>query len=53
MIGWSALLMQSNLEQAGFKVTLQPDPWNRVTEQSSTIRLRDAKVFHHLTEGVP
>jgi hypothetical protein len=27
--------------------------WNRVTEQSSAIRLRDAKVFHHLTEGVP
>lgn len=27
-----SLLMQSNLEQLGFKVTQQPDPWNRVTE---------------------
>jgi peptide/nickel transport system substrate-binding protein len=27
-----SLLMQSNLEQLGFKVTQQADPWNRVTE---------------------
>jgi len=27
-----ALLMQSNLEQIGFTVTQQADPWNRVTE---------------------
>ena len=27
-----ALLMQSNLEQIGFKVTLSGEPWNRVTE---------------------
>jgi peptide/nickel transport system substrate-binding protein len=27
-----SLLMQANLEQLGFKVTQQADPWNRVTE---------------------
>ncbi len=27
-----SLLMQSNLEQLGFVITQQPDPWNRVTE---------------------
>ncbi|APH73759.1 ABC transporter substrate-binding protein [Aquibium oceanicum] len=27
-----SLLMQSNLEQLGFKVTQQADPWNRLTE---------------------
>lgn len=27
-----SLLMQSNLEQLGFKVTQQADPWNRITE---------------------
>ncbi len=27
-----ALMMQANLEQAGFKVTVQSEPWNRVTE---------------------
>ena len=27
-----SLLMQSNLEQLGFVVTQQPDPWNRITE---------------------
>ena len=27
-----SLLMQANLEQIGFKVTQQADPWNRVTE---------------------
>lgn len=32
-----ALLMQSNLEQVGFKVTLQPDPWNRVTQLASKL----------------
>lgn len=30
-----SLLMQANLEQLGFKVTQQPDPWNRVTEIAS------------------
>jgi peptide/nickel transport system substrate-binding protein len=32
-----ALLMQSNLEQVGFKVTQQPDPWNRVTELAAKV----------------
>ncbi len=32
-----ALLMQSNLEQVGFKVTQQPDPWNRVTELATKL----------------
>ena len=32
-----ALLMQSNLEQLGFKVTAQPDPWNRVTELATKL----------------
>ena len=32
-----ALLMQANLEQAGFKVTLAAEPWNRVTEIASKI----------------
>ena len=32
-----ALLMQSNLEQIGFKVTAQPDPWNRVTELAAKL----------------
>jgi peptide/nickel transport system substrate-binding protein len=27
-----SLLMQANLEQIGFKVTQQADPWNRITE---------------------
>ena len=30
-----SLLMQANLEQIGFKVTQQADPWNRVTEIAS------------------
>jgi peptide/nickel transport system substrate-binding protein len=32
-----ALLMQSNLEQIGFKVTLSGDPWNRITEIASKV----------------
>ncbi len=32
-----ALLMQSNLEQVGFKVTPQPDPWNRVTQLAAKV----------------
>lgn len=32
-----ALLMQSNLEQLGFKVTLSGEPWNRVTEIASKV----------------
>jgi len=29
------LLMKSNLEKIGFKVTLAPEPWNRITEIAS------------------
>jgi peptide/nickel transport system substrate-binding protein len=45
-LGWVAgtkfeeeisLLMQSNLEQLGFVVTQQADPWNRITEIASKI----------------
>lgn len=32
-----ALLMASNLEQVGFEVTIQPEPWNRITELASDV----------------
>jgi peptide/nickel transport system substrate-binding protein len=32
-----ALLMQSNLQRIGFKVTLSAEPWNRITEIASKI----------------
>ena len=32
-----ALLMQSNLQQIGFKVALSGEPWNRVTEIASKV----------------
>ncbi|MDE3175431.1 MAG: ABC transporter substrate-binding protein [Pseudomonadota bacterium] len=32
-----ALLMQSNLQQIGFKVTLSGEPWNRVTELATKV----------------
>ena len=32
-----ALLLSSNLEQIGFSVTIQPEPWNRVTELATSI----------------
>ncbi|MBV8439403.1 MAG: ABC transporter substrate-binding protein [Hyphomicrobiales bacterium] len=32
-----ALLMQSNLQQVGFKVTLSGEPWNRITEIASKV----------------
>lgn len=50
-LGWVAgtkfeeeisLLMQSNLEQIGFKVTQQSDPWNRVTEVASKVETTPA-----------
>ena len=31
------LLMKSNLEQVGFKVTLDPEPWNRITELAAKV----------------
>jgi peptide/nickel transport system substrate-binding protein len=32
-----SLLLQANLEQLGFVVTQQPEPWNRVTEIASSV----------------
>lgn len=32
-----ALLMKSNLEKVGFKVTLDPEPWNRITQIASKV----------------
>jgi peptide/nickel transport system substrate-binding protein len=32
-----ALLMQSNLQQIGFKVTLTGEPWNRITEIAAKV----------------
>jgi peptide/nickel transport system substrate-binding protein len=37
-----ALLMQSNLQQIGFKVSLSGEPWNRVTEIASKIETTPA-----------
>jgi len=37
-----SLLMQSNLEQIGFKVTQQSDPWNRVTELATKVETTPA-----------
>ncbi|MCB2127704.1 MAG: ABC transporter substrate-binding protein [Rhodobacteraceae bacterium] len=37
-----SLLMQSNLEQIGFKVTQQPDPWNRITEIAGKVETTPA-----------
>ena len=50
-LGWVAgatfeeeisLLMQSNLEQLGFVVTQQSDPWNRITEIASKVETTPA-----------
>jgi peptide/nickel transport system substrate-binding protein len=37
-----SLLMQSNLEQLGFKVTQQADPWNRITELATKVETTPA-----------
>ncbi|KQS59318.1 peptide ABC transporter [Rhizobium sp. Leaf371] len=37
-----SLLMQSNLEPLGFKVTQQADPWNRVTEITTKVETTPA-----------
>ena len=37
-----SLLMQSNLEQIGFKVTQQSDPWNRITEVAGKVETTPA-----------
>jgi peptide/nickel transport system substrate-binding protein len=37
-----SLLMQANLEQIGFKVTQQSDPWNRITEVAGKVETTPA-----------
>jgi peptide/nickel transport system substrate-binding protein len=37
-----SLLMQANLEQIGFKVTQQADPWNRITEIAGKVETTPA-----------
>ena len=50
-----ALLMQANLEQIGFKVTLRAEPWNRVTEIASKVETTPniAEVFFGPTYPSP
>jgi len=50
-----ALLMQSNLQQIGFKVTLSAEPWNRITEIASKIETTPnvAEVFFGPTYPSP
>jgi peptide/nickel transport system substrate-binding protein len=50
-----ALLMQSNLEQLGFKVTAQPDPWNRVTDLATKLETSPAmsEIFFEATYPSP
>jgi len=50
-----ALLMQSNLEQIGFKVTAQPDPWNRVTDLATKLETSPAmsEIFFEATYPSP
>jgi peptide/nickel transport system substrate-binding protein len=50
-----ALLMQSNLEQIGFKVTLSGEPWNRVTEIASKVATTPniTEVFYGPTYASP
>jgi peptide/nickel transport system substrate-binding protein len=50
-----ALLMQANLEQIGFKVTLSAEPWNRITEIASKVETTPniAEVFFGPTYPSP
>lgn len=50
-----ALLMQSNLEQIGFKVTAQPDPWNRITDLATKLSTSPAmsEIFFEATYPSP
>ncbi|HVX82877.1 MAG TPA: ABC transporter substrate-binding protein [Devosiaceae bacterium] len=50
-----ALLMQSNLEQLGFKVTAQPDPWNRVTDLATKLETSPnmSEIFFEATYPSP
>ena len=49
------LLMQSNLEQLGFKVTTQADPWNRVTDLATKLETSPAmsEIFFEATYPSP
>lgn len=50
-----SLLMQSNLEQIGFVVTQQADPWNKVTEIASKVETTPAvnQIFFGATYPSP
>jgi peptide/nickel transport system substrate-binding protein len=50
-----ALLMQSNLETLGFKVTQQSDPWNRVTDLATKLQTSPAmsEIFFGATYPSP
>ena len=50
-----ALLMQSNLETLGFKVTQQSDPWNRVTDLATKLETSPAmsEIFFEATYPSP
>ncbi|MGO4831344.1 ABC transporter substrate-binding protein, partial [Rhizobiaceae sp. 2RAB30] len=50
-----SLLMQANLEQIGFKVTQQSDPWNRITELASKVETTPAvsQIFYGPTYPSP
>ena len=50
-----ALLMQSNLEPLGFKVTMQPDPWNRVTDLATKLETSPnmSEIFFEATYPSP
>lgn len=50
-----ALLMASNLAQIGFEVTMQPEPWNRVTELAASIETTPhfSQVFYGPTYPSP
>jgi peptide/nickel transport system substrate-binding protein len=50
-----ALLLTSNLEQIGFRVTIQPEPWNRVTELATSIETTPhfSQVFYGPTYPSP
>ena len=50
-----ALLMQSTLEPLGFKVTMQPDPWNRVTDLATKLETSPnmSEIFFEATYPSP
>ncbi|WP_202310342.1 ABC transporter substrate-binding protein [Mesorhizobium sp. L-8-10] len=50
-----SLLMQANLEQIGFQVTQQSDPWNRITELATKVETTPAvsQIFYGPTYPSP